>query len=124
MFDKMDQLCVNTIRTLSMDGVQAADSGHPGIPMAMAPVAYTLWQQHLRFDPNDPVRFNRDRFVLSAGHPSMLFYALLHLTAISKFTTFAGSTTTTGSPSRAAPTWNSLKTWPRGFQVTGGTCCT
>jgi transketolase len=82
MFDKIDQLCVNTIRTLSMDAVQAANSGHPGTPMAMAPVAYTLWQRHLRFDPNDPVWPNRDRFVLSAGHASMLLYALLHLTGV------------------------------------------
>ena len=82
MFDKIDQLCVNTIRTLAMDAVQAADSGHPGTPMAMAPVAYTLWQRHLRFDPNDPVWPNRDRFVLSAGHASMLLYALMHLTGV------------------------------------------
>lgn len=82
MSDKIDQLCINTIRTLAMDAVQAADSGHPGTPMAMAPVAYTLWQRHLRFDPNDPVWPNRDRFVLSAGHASMLLYALLHLTGV------------------------------------------
>src|SRR5438132_13841403 len=68
----LDQLCVNTIRTLSMDAVQQANSGHPGTPMAMAPVAYTLWQRHLRFDPNDPIWPNRDRFVLSMGHASML----------------------------------------------------
>ena len=73
---------VNTIRTLSMDGVQAADSGHPGTPMALAPVAYCLWQQFLRFDPQDPVWPNRDRFVLSIGHASMLLYSLLHLTGI------------------------------------------
>lgn len=82
MFDKIDQLCVDTIRTLAMDAVQEADSGHPGTPMAMAPVAYALWQRHLRFDPNDPVWPNRDRFVLSAGHASMLLYALLHLTDV------------------------------------------
>jgi transketolase len=76
----IDQLCINTIRTLAMDAVQAADSGHPGTPMAMAPVAYTLWQGFLRFDPNDPIWPNRDRFVLSVGHASMLLYALLHLT--------------------------------------------
>ena len=75
----LDTLCVNTVRTLSMDAVQAADSGHPGTPMAMAPVAYTLWQQFLRFDPADPTWINRDRFVLSAGHASMLLYALLYL---------------------------------------------
>ena len=73
---------VNTIRTLAMDAVQAADSGHPGTPMAMAPVAYCLWQQFLRFDPQDPVWPNRDRFVLSIGHASMLLYSLLHLTEV------------------------------------------
>ncbi|HET6574381.1 MAG TPA: transketolase [Fimbriiglobus sp.] len=78
----IDALCVNTIRTLSMDAVQAANSGHPGAPMALAPVAYCLWQQFLRFDPQDPIWPNRDRFVLSAGHASMLLYSLLHLTGV------------------------------------------
>ena len=73
---------INTIRTLAMDAVQAANSGHPGTPMAMAPVAYCLWQQFLRFDPQDPVWPNRDRFVLSIGHASTLLYALLHLTEV------------------------------------------
>src|SRR4029077_7478755 len=78
----MDLTCVNTIRTLAMDGVQAANSGHPGTPMAMAPVAYSLWQQFLRFDPQDPIWPNRDRFILSNGHASMLLYSLLHLTGV------------------------------------------
>ena len=78
----LDQLCVNTIRTLSMDAVQAANSGHPGAPMGLAPVAYCLWQKFLRFDPQDPIWPNRDRFVLSAGHASMLLYSLLHLTGV------------------------------------------
>src|SRR3989449_9021085 len=78
----MDLTSINTIRTLAMDGVQAANSGHPGTPMAMAPVAYCLWQQFLRFDPQDPVWPNRDRFVLSIGHASMLLYSLLHLTGV------------------------------------------
>jgi transketolase len=78
----LDTLCINTIRTLSMDAVQAANSGHPGTPMALAPVAYCLWQQFLRFDPQDPIWPNRDRFVLSAGHASMLLYSLLHLTGV------------------------------------------
>ncbi len=78
----IDQLCINTIRTLSMDAVQAANSGHPGTPVALAPVAYTLWQRFLRFDPTDPIWPNRDRFVLSAGHASMLLYSLLHLTGV------------------------------------------
>jgi transketolase len=78
----LDQLCVNTIRTLAMDAVQQASSGHPGTPMAMAPVAYTLWQRVLRFDPEDPIWPNRDRFVLSMGHASMLLYSMLHLTGV------------------------------------------
>src|SRR3954467_1241437 len=75
----IDTLCINTIRTLSIDAIQKANSGHPGTPMAMAPVAYMLWQRFLRFDPADPIWPNRDRFVLSAGHASMLLYSLLHL---------------------------------------------
>ena len=78
----LDELCINTIRTLSIDGVQQANSGHPGTPMAMAPVAYCLWQRFLRFDPDDPIWPNRDRFVLSAGHASMLLYSLLHLAGV------------------------------------------
>jgi transketolase len=78
----LDQTCINTIRTLSMDAVQQANSGHPGTPMALAPVIYTLWQRFLRFDPNDPNWPNRDRFVLSNGHASMLLYAMLHLTGV------------------------------------------
>src|SRR5436853_4245419 len=78
----IDELCINTIRTLSMDAVQEANSGHPGTPMAMAPVAYCLWHHFLRFDPEDPIWPNRDRFVLSAGHASMLLYTLLHLTGV------------------------------------------
>lgn len=77
-----DQLCINTIRTLSMDAVQAANSGHPGTPMALAPVAYCLWQRFLRYDPEDPIWPNRDRFVLSNGHASMLLYSLLHLIGV------------------------------------------
>jgi transketolase len=76
----LDQLCVNTIRTLSIDAVQQAQSGHPGTPMALAPMAYVLWNRVLRFDPQDPVWPGRDRFVLSNGHASMLLWSLLHLT--------------------------------------------
>ncbi len=79
---QLDTLCVNTIRTLAIDGVQQANSGHPGAPMALAPVAYCLWQQFLRYDPADPTWLNRDRFVLSNGHASMLLYAMLHLAEV------------------------------------------
>jgi len=79
---QLDQLCINTIRTLSMDAVQKANSGHPGTPMALAPVAYCLWQQFLRYDPEDPLWPNRDRFVLSNGHASMLLYSMLHLAGV------------------------------------------
>ncbi len=78
----IERLTIDTIRTLAMDAVQAANSGHPGTPMALAPTAYVLWQDFLRFDPDDPIWPNRDRFVLSAGHASMLLYALLHLTGV------------------------------------------
>jgi transketolase len=80
--DILDQLCINTIRTLSIDAVQQAKSGHPGTPMALAPTVYTLWQNFLRFDPEDPVWPNRDRFVLSNGHASMVLYSVLHLASI------------------------------------------
>ena len=76
----LDDLCINTIRTLSMDAVQAANSGHPGAPMALAPLCYVLWTRHLRHNPADPDWAGRDRFVLSCGHASMLLYGLLHLT--------------------------------------------
>src|ERR1700751_1896006 len=77
-----ERTCIDTIRTLAMDAVQKANSGHAGTPMALAPVAYTLWQEFLRYDPLDPLWPNRDRFVLSAGHASMLLYALLHLAGV------------------------------------------
>jgi transketolase len=76
----LDQLSIDTIRTLAIDAIQKAKSGHPGTVMALAPLAYTLWQETLRFDPADPIWPNRDRFVLSTGHASMLLYSLLHLT--------------------------------------------
>jgi len=77
---EVDQLCINTIRTLSIDAVQQAKSGHPGTPMALAPLVYTLWNRVMRFDPKDPIWPNRDRFVLSNGHASMLLWSILHLT--------------------------------------------
>ena len=78
--EALDTLCINTIRTLSIDAIQKANSGHPGLPMGAAPMAYVLWQKHLRHNPKNPSWANRDRFVLSAGHGSMLLYSLLHLT--------------------------------------------
>jgi transketolase len=78
----LDKLCIDTIRTLSMDAVQKANSGHPGTPMALAPVVYHLWQNHLRYDPDEPLWPNRDRFVLSVGHASMLLYSALHLAGV------------------------------------------
>jgi transketolase len=82
----IDQLCINTIRTLSIDGVQQANSGHPGAPMGLAAVVYELWQKYLQYDPANPVWPNRDRFVLSAGHASMLLYSTLHLTGVRAYT--------------------------------------
>lgn len=79
---KMEELAINTIRTLAMDAVQAADSGHPGTPMSLAPVGYCLWNHFLRFDPQDPIWPNRDRFILSNGHASTLLYSLLHLAGV------------------------------------------
>ncbi|MDW0115647.1 transketolase [Sporosarcina thermotolerans] len=79
MTEKIDQLAINTIRTLSIDAIEKANSGHPGLPMGAAPMAYTLWTKHMHHNPSNPDWFNRDRFVLSAGHGSMLLYSLLHL---------------------------------------------
>ncbi len=81
-FETIDQLCINTIRTLSIDAVQQANSGHPGAPMGLAPVAYTIWQRFLRYDPQSPTWIGRDRFVLSNGHASMLLYSVLHLAGV------------------------------------------
>src|SRR5207302_6974515 len=81
-FTDLDLLAVTTIRTLAMDAVQKANSGHPGAPMGLAPVAYALWNRYLKYDPKDPYWPNRDRFVLSNGHASMLQYALIHLAGV------------------------------------------
>src|SRR6195256_3824923 len=78
----LNRLCINTIRTLSIDAVQQAKSGHPGTPMALAPLVYTIWNRVLQFDPQDPIWPNRDRFVLSNGHASMLLWSILHLTDV------------------------------------------
>lgn len=79
MFDKTDLLAVNAVRTLSIDAVEAANSGHPGLPMGAAPMAYALWSKHLNVNPKNSHWFNRDRFILSAGHGSAMLYSLLHL---------------------------------------------
>jgi transketolase len=92
MTPDIDLTSIHTIRTLAMDAVQAAKSGHPGTPMALAPVAYTLWQKRLRYDPQDPTWMDRDRFVLSAGHASMLLYALLHLAGVREVDPVTGKT--------------------------------
>ena len=76
----LDQLCINTIRALSIDAVQRAESGHPGLPLGAAPMAYLLWTRFMRHNPRNPKWKGRDRFLLSAGHGSMLLYSLLHLT--------------------------------------------
>jgi transketolase len=81
-FSPTDELCINTIRTLAMDAVQKANSGHPGAPMGLAGVAYTLWNRYLQYDPKNPYWPNRDRFVLSNGHASMLLYSLIHLAGV------------------------------------------
>jgi len=80
--EEITQLAINTIRTLSIDAVQQARSGHPGTPMALAPLIYTIWNRVMRFDPQDPIWPNRDRFVLSNGHASMLVWSILHLTGV------------------------------------------
>ena len=77
---ELDQLCINTIRALSIDAVQRAESGHPGLPLGAAPMAYVLWTRFMRHNPRNPRWQGRDRFLLSAGHGSMLLYSLLHLT--------------------------------------------
>lgn len=104
----IDQLCVDTIRTLAVDAIEQAKSGHPGLPMGMAPVAYVLWQRHLRYDPQDPAWPDRDRFVLSAGHGSALLYAMLHLCEVGNAA--AGRDT---SPRRLAVTLDDLRRFRR-----------
>src|SRR5258708_14222939 len=78
----LEQVCVNTMRTLAIDAIQQGNSGHPGTPMGMSPTVSCLWQRLLRFDPADPIWMNRDRFVLSAGHASTLLYTILHLARV------------------------------------------
>ena len=99
----IDQLAINTIRLLAADAVQKANSGHPGTPMGAAPIAYTLWQRYLRYDPAAPEWMNRDRFVLSVGHASMLLYALIHLAGVD------GSPEVYGDAGRKAVTLDDIK---------------
>src|SRR3989442_8106215 len=82
MTPELQKKCIDTIRFLAVDAVEKANSGHPGMPMGAAPMAFALWSRHLRFNPNEPRWANRDRFVLSAGHGSMLPYAMLHLAGV------------------------------------------
>ena len=96
-------MAINTIRLLAADAVQKAKSGHPGTPMGAAPTAYTLWQRYLRYDPAAPEWMNRDRFVLSAGHASMLLYALIHLAGV------AGSPEVYGGEERPAVTLDDIE---------------
>jgi transketolase len=109
---QLDQLCINTIRTLSIDAVQKAQSGHPGTPMDAAPTVYYLWQRFLRYDPDDPNWPNRDRFVLSSGHASMLLYSLLYLCGVKAMNP------TDEQPGRLAVTLGDIK----GFRQAGSRC--
>ncbi|HKD76687.1 MAG TPA: transketolase, partial [Ktedonobacterales bacterium] len=108
----LDQLAINTIRTLAIDAIQQANSGHPGTPLGAAPTAYTLWQRILRYDPERPDWLNRDRFVLSSGHASMLLYALIHLSGIK------ASNPTYERVGRGAVTLDDIKT----FRQAGSRC--
>ena len=108
----IDQLAINTIRLLAADAVQKAKSGHPGTPMGAAPTAYTLWQRYLRYDPAAPEWMNRDRFVLSVGHASMLLYALIHLAGV------RGSPEVYGGAERPAVTLDDIKH----FRQAGSRC--
>ena len=99
----LDELCVNTIRTLSMDAVQKANSGHPGTPMALAPLAYVLYTRIMRHNPADPDWIDRDRFVLSAGHASMLLYSMLYLTGYPMTLEDIENFRQVGSPDGRAP---------------------
>ncbi len=108
----VEQLAINTIRTLSIDAVQAAKSGYPGTPMALAPLVYTLWNRVLHFDPQDPIWPNRDRFVLSNGHASMLLYSVLHLCGVK------AASPTCAQGDRLAVTLDDIK----GFRQAGSRC--
>src|SRR5208337_2435290 len=111
------QLAINTIRTLSIDAVQAANSGHPGTPMALAPLVYTLWNRVMRFDPKDPIWPNRDRFVLSNGHASMLLWSVLHLTGVETTTGPLGQGIATSVGMAIARKWLAARYNKPGFEI-------
>ena len=136
MNPELQKKCIDTIRFLAVDAVEKANSGHPGMPMGAAPMAFVLWSRHLRFNPNEPRWANRDRFVLSAGHGSMLIYAMLHLAGFDvtmddlksfrqygsktpghpEFHDTPGVEATTGPLAKASPTpweWRSPSAWWR-----------
>ncbi len=111
--DNMVQLAINTIRTLSMDAVQQAKSGHPGTPMALAPLLYTIWNRLMQFDPQDPIWPNRDRFVLSNGHASMLLWSALHLTGVQAVNATTSGWGSLGDPRRHPPVSATRQQSPR-----------
>jgi len=122
---KLDELCINTIRTLTIDAIQKANSGHPGMPMGAAPMAYVLWNQFLKHNPKNPLWYNRDRFILSAGHGSMLLYSLLHLTgyplALSQLKNFRQwHSLTPGHPERELTAGVEVSTGPLGQGFANG----
>src|SRR5665213_3043020 len=106
--DALDLLCINTIRTLSIDAVQKANSGHPGAPMGLAPLAYVLYTRIMRHNPRDPLWIDRDRFILSAGHASMLLYSMLYLTGYPMTLEDIKNFRQVGSPTAGhTPRWDS-----------------
>lgn len=116
MFDSIDQLAVNSVRTLSLDAIDRAQSGHPGLPMGAAPMAYTLWSRHLTVNPKDSHWFNRDRFVLSAGHGSAMLYSLLHLSGYKVSMTDLKHFRQLGSKTPGHPEYG----WTDGVEATTG----
>lgn len=113
MSDTLDQLCINTIRFLSVDAVQKANSGHPGLPLDAAPMAYALWTRVLKHNPRNPNWFDRDHFVLSAGHGSMLLYSLLHLTGYELRSTRSSASASGTARRRGIPSADIRPAWRR-----------
>ena len=132
MSTEIEKKCIDAIRFLSIDMVQKANSGHPGAPMSLAPLAFTLWKDHLNFNPDDPEWVNRDRFILSAGHASALLYSMLHLTGydltiddLKNFRQYGSKTP--GHPENTITRWSGSDNWtpwPRIFKwCWDGNCC-